>query len=309
MDGPRPIRPIQIPFLADHDTIRGDIIVALRGSRFELVTARSWTELHTMAPHGSVCVIGLSDLIAGGHGIELKAFSIRRPDLHFILAHRHGASRSSTHSVTMPSRVTIVPLSAGVQRLLAKTAQVWLDAWAEKAGRRVLYRRQLPMVLRTFVRALLITRIGSRGTPHDTPFVSIGHVCSAAGLSRSQVFSQARARGTRLSSLIDGWRAVQVLAMRDLEGLSCGEVEWLMGYESRSGLSDLLFRALGYRPSALPTYDIESWLSWYEEECIGQLLCPPAYESGDGRRAGESAVNAGRKCRKAAGENVPPGRG
>jgi hypothetical protein len=109
---------------------------------------------------------------------------------------------------------------------------------------------------------------------------SVSGLCESAGITRSQLYAQAVSRGVRLGSVLDAWRAAQLVAVRDMAGLSWADLEYAGGFLSRSGLSDLIRRGLGEKYGALKEASSEDVLLWFETHSLGSILSPAGHDHG-----------------------------
>lgn len=264
---------ILVPFLSPSVELARRVRSALELSRFELVTISSVAAFKDTAAHGGVGVVGLPGLGEGHDDDLVPTLVFRHPNLSILaITHAAGPLRRVLGRKPPPN-VELLCLPWERYELSARIGRVWLTAQSAKLRRRIREAGQLPFALRTFIAAVLELR--PRAHKRDPgwsvrPHITV--VCAQKGVTRSQVYTQATEVGFEPRKFIDAWRAVQLVAVHDLEHLPWSEVGGRAGYASLSGSSDLVLRALGYRPSALPTVDVEHWLRWFEEEWLEPLL-------------------------------------
>lgn len=269
---------VLITFFCPQQEFAADVCETLRDSLFELVRVTSWDEAHNIMSAWSACVVGMGGSARPGLLTDLKRFLLRRPHQRILLIAHSILRDDASFPDDLPSNVEICFLPQDGDRLPKLLGRVWVDSRVDAMRARVRNNLKLPFAFRIF----LLTALKNRLTSDDGTWWTMGRrveaLCQFAGITRSQVYRQAAAFDQSPRGLVDAWAAVQLLVVRGVEGLTWIEVEQRAGFASFSGVSDLIARGVGHRPSTLPTQDPEYWLRWFDD-CVLSPLLTRALES------------------------------
>lgn len=101
---------------------------------------------------------------------------------------------------------------------------------------------------------------------------SIRQLSNVVGCSADYLSKTAAAYGIRLRELIDLVLAIRVVQWWQRSEISLERIGWHMGFKHASGVSELVLRATGRRPSNLGSVGLRRAIERLDEAFLSKLL-------------------------------------
>lgn len=105
--------------------------------------------------------------------------------------------------------------------------------------------------VREMVRTILTSRPAPPGLETSAPPGTIAELAALLGLSRSYVSRLAHHHGVDTLELLDLWRVILALHLRESWGVPWDVIAWRLGFSSHSGLAAMVQRTVGLSLKAL----------------------------------------------------------
>jgi len=279
--------PRVVPVLDRCPEVTASLQETLSDTPYELVPLPSWSQVDRLGPGVAMYIATAPDADVFETDREFLISRMKRDGLPVVLVHggverNPGAADQDDHRSSLAEDLRGPFLPDGSSVLSVALGESWWVGRVRQMIRRVDGAASISLPTRAAIKWTLRLRVpelseqaevatSARGGARQHPW-SVSVAAAATGISRGHLTCRALEDQWRIRSGADKWIAVQTVYLSNLYEEGLLRLALRLGYADASGLTRLFERSLGYPPSALPTWDGEYWLRWFEAGVLGVVV-------------------------------------